>query len=271
MLENEGTRLVKVVVCTPHFEYFQVSADDKDAHNITKLVDRERAISQHDELKSVLRGFGCEVIDIPELKGHPNSVFTRDTAFCTPKGYVKVRMGLPSRRGEESWMSEVLSSIGEKQIGTIKAPATVEGGDVILAGNVAFVGRSRRTNAEGVKQISKLLSGMGYEVRTAVVPLPYLHIGGAMSLIGHDRVLCCRGIFDNDFFEGFDKVEVSNSTFISGNVICLGENEVIADAKNYEAIDKLDEAGVKVHVIDLSEFAKGTGGPSCLIMPVERE
>ncbi len=267
MLKNEGNKLLKAVLCTPKFEYFHVS--DNEAHNITQVADRKRAVQQHDKLKSTLTESGCEVIDIPELEGHPNSVFTRDTTLCTPKGYVKLRMGLPTRRGEENWMAQILNSLGKTQIGSIEKPGTVEGGDIILAGSVAFVGHSRRTNENGVKQISSLLNSMGYEVRTTIVPPPYLHIGGAMSVIGSERVLCCRGVFPDDFFNGFGKIEVSNSTFISGNVISLDDKEVIADAKNSEAINALITEGVTVHSIDLSEFVKGTGGPSCLIMPVE--
>ena len=256
-------------MCTPRVEYFHVS--DNEAHNITQVADRKRAVQQHDKLKSTLTKSGCEVIDIPELEGHPNSVFTRDTALCTPKGYVKLRMGLSTRRGEGNWMAQVLDSLGETEIGNIEEPGTVEGGDIILAGSVAFVGHSRRTNENGVKQISSLLNFMGYEVRTTVVPPPYLHIGGAMSVIEPECVLCCHGVFPDGFFNGFSKIEVSNNTFISGNVMSLGDKEVIADAKNSETISALITEGFTVRRIDLSEFVKGTGGPSCLIMPVERK
>jgi N-dimethylarginine dimethylaminohydrolase len=103
------------------------------------------------------------------------------------------------------------------------------------------------------------------------VPAPYLHLGGAMSMISPERVLCCREVFPDDFFRGFNKVEVSCNTFVSGNVICLGDNEVIADIANVEVIKELRRAKVIVHTIDLSEFVKGTGGPNCLIMPIERK
>ena len=92
-----------------------------------------------------------------------------------------------------------------------------------------------------------------------------------MSIIGPECILCCRGIFPDDFFDGFDKVEVISNTFVSGNVICLWDNEVIADISNVQNIKELRRAGIIVHAIDLSEFVKGTGGASCLIMPVERK
>lgn len=269
MINNEGDKLTRVVVCSPRQEYFRVS--DCDIHNITQLAEKNKAKQQHDNLKSILENSGCEVIDIPELYNHPNSVFTRDTALCTPKGYIKLRMGLNTRRGEEDWMALALDPIGETQAGSIKAPGTVEGGDIILADSIAFVGRSQRTNENGFKQISSILSAMDYEVRSVKVPSSFLHIGGAMSIIGKKKVLYCKGVFPGNFFDGFDKIEIHDDTFACGNVICMGNNEVIADIANVETIKELERTGVIVHTIDLSEFIKGAGGPSCLVMPVERK
>jgi len=57
----------------------------------------------------------------------------------------------------------------------------------------------------------------------------------------------------------------------SANVICLAPNEVLAnEAENRETIDALDARGVRVQGVDLSEFRKGAGGPTCLILPLER-
>jgi dimethylargininase len=269
MLKSEGDRLTKVVVCTPKTEYFNIS--NLNEHNITQIAYKDKTIQQHNKLKSILEESGCEIIDVPELPNHPNSVFTRDTSLCTPKGYIKLKMGLNSRRGEEVWMAEILDSMGETNAGSIESLGTVEGGDVILAGSVAFVGHSQRTNNNGVEQISNLLESMKYEVRSITVPSPYLHLGGAMSLVGTDLILSCRGVFSDDFFKGFKRIEISSETFVSGNVINLGNKEVIADSKNVEVIKELKRAKIKVHTIDLSEFIKGQGGPSCLIMPVERK
>lgn len=269
MIRNEGDRLRRVVVCTPDKEYFDV--DDIVAHNINEIADPDLTREQHDGLKSIFRETGCEVIDVPELGGHPNSAFVRDVSLVTPEGYVKVRMGLPTRRGEEEWMSQILESMGERCVGEITEPGTVEGGDVILAGPVAFVGHSCRTNEEGAGQLSAILGDIGYEVRVVPVGDDFMHIGGIMSAIGPRRVLCCRELFPDGFFDGFDMVDIRYINPSSGNVICIGENEVIANAaESAETIRVLEDEGVTVHAINLSEFRKGAGGPSCLTLPLER-
>ena len=268
MLGSEGESLKCVVVCTPSYEYSR--AGSLEEHNIGELGDPEVAVQQHDELKSKLREFGADVTDLPELAGHPNSVFTRDTALCTPTGYVKLRLGLESRQGEEEWMAEALEAMGETCVGEITAPGTVEGGDVVLAGDVAFVGRSIRTNEEGIGQLSALLAMMGYEIRVIALPDTILHLDKALMVLGPRQVLYCRELIPEEKIEGFEGIGFSCGGDITANIICLGDRELIVNSSNSIVIDRLEADGYIVHSLDLGEFAKGMGGPNCLIMPVER-
>jgi dimethylargininase len=268
LARNEGEKLRKVIVSSPAREFYRV--DDRKIHNIGEVADPERARSQHDALKSVLADSGCRVIDVPELDGHPNSVFTRDAAVVTPRGFIEMRMGLPSRRGEEAWMSEALRSLGVPKLGTIEEPGTAEGGDIILAGCVVFIGTSGRTNDEGAAQVASLFHDLGFEVRQARVPAPYLHLGGAMSMLGAGLVLSAKNVFAEDIFRGFETIATEDRTFAGANVICLGEKEAVVSRSHTALIELLLPHGVTVHAVDFSEFLKGTGGPSCLIVPVER-
>jgi dimethylargininase len=254
-----------VIICSPATEYFRVT--DTGKHNITSKSNPEKARSQHLMLKATLGEAGFKVYDIPELEDHPNSVFTRDASLLTPKGYINLQMGLETRRGEEEWMTRHLDSLGIRRAGSISGKGTVEGGDVILTGSIAFVGLSRRTNKEGLSQLSTILKAMNFDVRSIEVPDPFLHLGGAMSILSAEDVLCCQGIFQENFFDGLNRIEVPKDNFVTGNVISLGNHEVIAEKMNTPAIDILRQKGYIVHSLDLSEFIKGTGGPSCLILP----
>jgi dimethylargininase len=268
MVRHEADKLRRVIVSEPRREYFQV--ENPEAHNIGAVADREKAIAQHRRLQAILRKFGARVINLKELAGHPNSVFARDTSLVTPTGYIKLRMGLRTRRGEENWAAAALESRGVACAGAIEKPGTVEGGDVVLAGKVAFVGLSERSNQRGVRQISRLLLSMGYEVRILSLSAPHLHIGGAMSVVGPKTVLCCQRLFPRGFFAGFETVEIACSEATSANVIALGNNEVIVEKSCVVAAKALEKAGFFIHLVDFSEFVKGRGGPTCLILPVDR-
>ena len=56
----------------------------------------------------------------------------------------------------------------------------------------------------------------------------------------------------------------------TANIICLGGNEVIVERSNQKVTEELTSEGIVVRELDLSEFVKGSGGPNCLILPVER-
>jgi dimethylargininase len=268
MLRSEGDRLRRVVTCTPNREYGR--ARNQEEHNIGDVGNPELAIQQHDALKRALSVFGAEVLDIPELADHPNSVFTRDTALCTPQGYIRLRLGLESRRGEDLWMAQLLDSQQEACVGEIKAPGTVEGGDVVLAGDVAFIGRSIRTNDEGIEQFSDIVTPMGYEVRVIGLPGTILHLDKVLMTLDPERVLYCRDYISPQDISGFAGIEIPCGADTTANIICLGDNEFIVNRTNDVVANLLTSNGSAVHVLDLTEFAKGMGGPNCLIMPVER-
>jgi len=103
---------------------------------------------------------------------------------------------------------------------------------VVLVGEAAFIGLSQRTNQEGIRQLSRILREMG--------------------------------------LDGFETIDIECVGATMSNIICLGDGEVIVGATNEGAIRRLEEEGLKLHVLDISEFSKGDAGPNCLIMPLER-
>lgn len=267
MLNNEGDRLTRVAVCAPQLEYFNV--DNLRAHNIQEVAEPERARIQHEALRSFMAGRGIEVVEIGECPGHPNSVFTRDMAIGSPAGAIQASMGIDTRVGEDLWMAEALRRLGEPCAGVIQPPGTVEGGDVVLVGSVAFVGHTQRTNPEGIRQITAILNGLGVEVRVVALPDVFLHLDQTLGVLGPDKLMVCRDLFPADLLRGFRSVSLPCTRF-NVNFICLGPDEILVPASNLPLIEAAWAHNVLVHKLDLSEFAKGTGGPNCLIMPIER-
>jgi dimethylargininase len=252
------------LVCPPEREYFDFS--DPEKHNIEERASERDAKRQHEALRRALVSGGCGIRELAELSGHPNSVFTRDPALVLTEGYIRLRMGLESRRGEEEWIADKLESLGMESVGSVRH-GTAEGGDMVRAENTVFVGLSSRTSREGASEVASMLGPLGYDIRKVKVPERYLHLGGAMSYLGRGLLLCTDDIYDKDLFRDFDALIVDSADFVSGNVICAGM-AVIADERNLVALEKLNEAGIKTISLDLSEFIKGRGGPSCLVLPL---
>ena len=89
--------------------------------------------------------------------------------------------------------------------------------------------------------------------------------------VGDDRLLACTNIVQRDILRGFEIIGINFSNNSTANIICLGDGELIVDNTNQGAIDALDGDEFNLHLINVSEFVKGSGGPNCLIMPVERD
>jgi len=230
------------------------------------------ACKQHAALRLALAQAGAEVLEIDELEGHPNSAFVRDVALVTPEGFLRLRMGLPARSGEEAWVADYLGALGMPEIGRLEAPATLEGGDVFLLGDLALIGVSERANAEGVTQLKRALEPMGYQVRTTPIVPPALHLGSVLSPVGEERMVCIEGTLPVDFLESLDVIWAPrDKPDATANVLCLGEGDVLADSRESpRTLEALDRAGVTVRRLDLSEFGKGSGGPTCLALPLQR-
>ena len=257
-----------IVMCFPEEEYFSVQ--DITFHNFSAIVNRKKAVKQFKKLKETLLLLGVEVYQIKELEGHPNSVFTRDTAVVLKEGFIRLRMGLPSRRGEEEWMANFLLSLGVPEIAQAEAPFTVEGGDIIVGDNFAFIGVSSRTNREGAQFISSILKKFNYQTEIIQFSGPYLHLGGAMSLIGSDSVIYCKDAIPESMIGkyGLNLIPIECSEFIGGNVIGVDGKNIIVSKNNNIAAETLADKGFKIHLLDFGEFVKGNGGPSCMILPV---
>ena len=268
--KSEGDVLRRVLVCPPLREYTCV--DDTVKQNFVEVPCADVACAQHTALRRALADAGAEVVQVRELDCHPNSVFVRDVALMTPEGFIRLRMGLAARSGEEVWMSEHLKKAAVPEIGRIDAPGTLEGGDVFLMNGVALVGLSARANPEGARQLGRILGSMGYTVRTTAVPPPALHLGSVLSPVGPDRVVYVAGTLPDDFLDGLDVIEAPrDKPDATANVLCLAEGRVLADARESPGtLDALDAAGVQVETLDLSEFGKGSGGPTCLVLPLAR-
>jgi dimethylargininase len=268
MLTNEGDRLTRVAVCSPRSEYFRV--DNLRAHNIREVANPDLARAQHAALVDLLINRGVAVIDIGELQDHPNSVFTRDMAVGSPDGYIRASMGIATRVGEEEGMAHALDRLGEPCAGIIRLPGTLEGGDVVLAGRVAFVGQTQRTNAEGIRQLTVFFSRMNVGVRVIGLPENYLHLDQTVGVLSPETLMVCGNVFSQELFRGYETVLMPCQGH-NVNFICLGPHEIIVPAANLSLIEAAEKNEVLTHILDFSEFAKGTGGPNCLIMPIERQ
>jgi dimethylargininase len=222
-------------------------------------IDLDRAREQHHEYEKLLEKLGARLISLPAEPALPDSMFVEDPAIVLDELAVILPLGTDSRRPEAASLAKTLS--GFRKLEYVSLPGTLEGGDVLRIGRKLFVGLTRRSNAEGIRQLAALLAPRNYEV----VPVPVtgcLHLKSAVTLIAGNTLLANRSMFDATPLAGYDWIDVDPSEPHSANCLALGD-AVIFPASFPRTRARLEVRGFQVTALDISELQKAESGLTC--------
>ncbi|OYU40577.1 MAG: dimethylarginine dimethylaminohydrolase [Pseudorhodobacter sp. PARRP1] len=219
--------------------------------------------AHHADYIAALRSTGAKVIELDALEDFPDSVFVEDTALCLPQGAVVMRPGAPSRLGEAAEMAPHLQALYGQILRIEGADSYIEGGDILTTETEILVGRSARTNAAGVAELTRLVAGWGLSVREVFTPPGVLHFKTDCSLLDAETILSTRRLAASGCFAGYKVIYVADGEEACANTIRFNDL-VIMPAGFPKTRATLDQAGYKVVEIGNSECAKLDGGMSCL-------
>jgi dimethylargininase len=149
----------------------------------------------------------------------------------------------------------------------VAAPATLDGGDVVVIGKRILVGRSQRTNDDGVRALGAITRPFGYGV-VAVRMHGCLHLKSGCTALPDGRLLVNRAWIEASDLGGFDVVDVPADEPWGGDVAIANET-VVAAAAYTKTLATLEREGFTVKAVDVSEFAKAEGGVTCLSLIFE--
>jgi len=216
-------------------------------------VDHVRAAEQHDAYVAVLAAHGWRAVHAQAADELPDAPFVEDTVVVAGRLAVLTRPGAPERRPEVASVAALVRELGLKVV-RITGPGTLDGGDVLQVGTTVYVGRSARTNAAGIAQLSALLP----ERRVIPVELRgVLHLKSAVTalpdgtLIGDPRYVDLPGLL----------VPLEEA---GAHVVPLGADRVLMAASAPRTAALLEQRGLGVTVVDISEYEKLEGCVTCL-------
>lgn len=219
----------------------------------------DRAQDQHAEYERILAKLGCRVISLPACDDFPDSVFVEDVAVVLDELAVITRPGAPSRRGEAASIKGVLKKF--RTVTTIKPPATLDGGDVLVVGRIVFAGLTDRTSRDGIEQLHDVVAPLGYDVR-AVRVSGCLHLKSAVTRIAPEMVVLNPLFVDPGDFDDLDCIEVAPTEAAAANAL-LVDRMVLLPKGNPATRDRIAAAGIEVIEVDNTEFARAEGGLTC--------
>ncbi|GAB4506173.1 MAG: arginine deiminase family protein [Anaerolineales bacterium] len=228
-------------------------------------IDLDEARRQHDGYCRALRNIGLEVITLPPDERFPDGCFVEDAVVVRNGKALLTRSGAPSRQGEGETLRPTLEAHG-LHIAQVEPPGTLDGGDVLWVEDVAYVGLGDRTNREGIAQLAAKL---GVEAHAVPLPPGMLHLKSGAAYLGNGRLYAVAAFAPLAAEIGLDWVPAPEGEEPTADALVFGAKAIIP-AGYPRAATLLKELGLQVQPVNLSEFAKADGGPTCLsvIWPV---
>jgi dimethylargininase len=226
-----------------------------------ECVDYEEAVRQHGAYRELLRRRGAEVFDLEAGDDTPDCCFVADTAVVLDEVAVIASPGAESRRGEVAAVEKILSL--HRETVRITPPALLDGGDVLILGKQIFVGRSRRTNAEGIGALADIARPFGYGV-TPVMVRGSLHLTTACSALNEETVLLNPLWIDAAPFTRHWVLEVPAGEPWAASTLRVGADCVCVEAGAPRTLELVARHCADVEVLDISEFRKAEGSLPCL-------
>jgi len=219
-------------------------------------------VRHHDAYVMALRQAGVEVSVLDALEEFPDSLFVEDTALCLQEGAVVLRPGAPTRFGESMAMAPHLGDL-YSEVRQLSGPGFVEGGDILTTETEILVGRSARTNAEGIAELRDAVADWGYTVREVTTPPGVLHFKSDCSLLDGSTILSTPRLSASGCFEGYTVVDVAEGEEPAANSIRV--NDVVFMPLGFPlTTERVRDAGFVVIELENSECQKIDGGLSCL-------
>jgi N-dimethylarginine dimethylaminohydrolase len=180
----------------------------------------ELALKQHAAYIEALKSCNVNVTVCPKNEKFPDSCFVEDTAvIVTGEIAILSNPGAKSRNGEKVEMLSYLEKFFDKKhIFKIESPGTLDGGDVMMVGDIYFVGMSERTNREGIRQFSNILA----KVNKKCIPVPMtemLHLKTGVNYLEHNNLLISGEFLNYPLFNDFNKIVVEKDEAYAANCI----------------------------------------------------
>jgi dimethylargininase len=234
------------------------------ADGITTHIDRvpadgALAVRQHAAYVEAVARAGWSVREVSAADDLPDSAFVEDTVVVLDDLAVVTRPGAGERRAEVAGAEEAIRSLGLAVV-RIEAPGTLDGGDVLQVGRTVYVGRSGRTNGEGIRQLRRHASTRG---RT-VVPVRLhrvLHLKSAVTALPDGTFIASDpSLFDRSPFPTMRIVPEEEGA----HVVRMGGGTILMSAAAPRSAEMFDDLGFDVITVEIGEFEKREGCVTCL-------
>ncbi len=255
--------------------------DAKEMRFSDEQIDVDLIRKQHDDIANIYKQHGVKVFYVEnQREDRPNSIFCRDLMFMTPEGAIITRPGMAARRGEERYIAESLAKLGVPILRTITGDGIFEGANAMWVDRYTCVlSTGSRCNRSGYEQVETELKRMGVNVIHMQQPFSNIHIDGLMNPASNDTILVHASQVPYDVLDilkkkGYKILEAPSLTEVRNtfacNFVALKPGLIVMPKGNPKTQELLEENGINVIPVDISEITKGRGAMHCITAYLKR-
>ncbi|REJ05786.1 dimethylarginine dimethylaminohydrolase family protein [Halobacillus trueperi] len=270
--DTEYSPLKKVVVAKPSYMKITDIINETQKHYKNQNINVKTALQQHEHFVAILEDHQIEVIQLPSQPDLHEQVFTRDIGFTIDHQLFIGSMSEKVRKQETDvlrrWARRNNIEVEEK------LPSSIEGGDIVLDGATVWVGETKRTSRQAIRELQSRLPD--HQVVPVSLRGDILHLDCVFNMIDESTVILYPPAFTKNSMEAitarYKVIEVTEKEqFTMGpNVLSIGNRKVISLPQNERLNTQLEKYGFHVIPVDLSEIIKSGGSFRCCTLPLKR-
>jgi dimethylargininase len=233
-------------------------ADGLVTHVDRVPLDVDLARKQWAGYVGALTDAGWDTVQVPAAPDCPDSVFVEDTVVMIGGTAVITRPGADERKPETAGTSEALRRLGYPT--AVIEHGTLDGGDVLKVGSTVYVGRTHRTDADGIAALRRICDPWGYRV-VAVPTTRVLHLKSAVTALPDGTIIGYPPLVDDPgFWPHFRPMPEEGGS----HVVDLGDGRLLMAASAPRSAELIADLGFAPIVVEISEFEKLEGCVTCL-------
>lgn len=261
-------------------------ASSWETYNYIREPKYKNVLQEYEVFENIIKDHVEKILYLPKSDSVGlDSIYTHDSVKITKEGAIFFNTGKVLRQKEGKEVEALFKENGIPTLGYITAPGKMEGGDVVwIDDETVAIGLGYRTNLEGLRQFKALTKGFIKNVITVQMPhangeAECLHLMSVISIVDKDLAVVYSKfmpiLFRNWLLDhGYTLVEVDDQEYdnLGSNVLALGPRLCLLMKGNPKIEANLKKQGCIVLTYPGDDVSfLGTGGPTCLTCPIERD
>lgn len=246
------------------------------SNNRVQVPDHDIARRQHEAFVQTILDSGVQVHTLRSLPDVDIQLYPRDLAFAVDGTLFLSRSRDPIRRKEQRALDALLPELSRVER---LSGGYIEGGDVMVTGDVVLVGLGEATNLAGVTALREAFARVGID--REVLPIEFsgrgvVHLDTKFTMVGpglgyiHSASLTpySRSLLA----ERFELIEATDEEArdLMVNTVALARDRIIIDRRAHRLAEALRAHDVEPVALDFSEVTKFPGGFRCATLPLRR-